>query len=509
MTRDRSERSWWGRSAVGYVVIVGVTAVATVGVILLLQNISARKEEGRTHYFPVVPVDETTVDPEEWAPNFPYQYDTYSRPADNLRTRWGGSEAFQKLREFPIWTALFAGYGFGIDYREERGHAYMLSDQRETKRVTEIQQPGACLHCHASTPIVYRRLGLEAGEPGQLTDGFDTETARAQLMRGFEIGCAMPYDSLTLRAEHPVSCGDCHDPKTMRLRVTRPGFLNGIQRLAESDDPLPQFPSIGRWREGDREDGYDANALASRQEMRTFVCGQCHVEYYFEGEGKLLTYPWHNGLRAEQMEAYYDDVAFADWTHAESGARMLKAQHPEFEMWTQGTHSRAGVACADCHMPYERIGAVKVSNHHVRSPLLSIGAACQTCHRTSEEELFDRATAIQDKTQALQEQAERAVFELMRDIAAARAAGASDPQLSGPRARHRQAQWRLDFIAAENSRGFHADQETARLLANAMELARRGQIEIARMGLDLPPEGERYTLPEPLPDEPLAAEPGG
>ncbi|MFO7652750.1 MAG: ammonia-forming cytochrome c nitrite reductase subunit c552 [Candidatus Krumholzibacteriia bacterium] len=502
MARDPEARTERHRPALVYILAATVVALATVAVILLLQNITTRKDEARTYYFPVVPVDETTDDPERWAPNFPYQYDTYARPADDIRTRWGGNEAFQKLNVFPIWTALFAGYGFGIDYREERGHAYMLQDQRETKRVTDLQQPGACLQCHASTVVVYRQLGLEAGEPGELTDPFQSPTARAQLMRGFEIACAMPYDSLTLRAEHPVSCIDCHDPQTMRLRVTRPGFLVGIQRLAESDYPLPQFPSIERWRQGGREADYEPNERASRQEMRTFVCGQCHVEYYFKGEGNLLTYPWHNGLLAEQMEEYYDEVAFADWTHPESGARLLKAQHPEFELWTQGAHSQAGVSCADCHMPYERIGAVKVSNHHVRSPLLGVGAACQTCHRNDEEELLRRATAIQDKSQAMQEQAEQAVFELMRDIAASAAAGAPAEQLDEPRRRHRQAQWRLDFVAAENSRGFHADQETARLLAGAMELARRGQITVARLGLELPPESERYVPPEPLPDEP-------
>jgi nitrite reductase (cytochrome c-552) len=129
---------------------------------------------------------------------------------------------------------------------------------------------------------------------------------------------------------------------------------------------------------------YDVNRDASRQEMRTYVCAQCHVEYYFAGDEKLLTYPWHKGLLVEEIEAYYDEIGFSDWTHGITGARLLKAQHPEFEMWSQGTHGRAGVACADCHMPYRRVGAMKVSDHHVRSPLLDVAASCQTCHRISE-----------------------------------------------------------------------------------------------------------------------------
>ncbi len=497
------------RTGAVYAGVLAAVVLATVAVILLLQNIATRKKEGQSHYFPIVTLDETTVDPAIWGKNFPYEFDSYSRPADTIRTSWGGSEAFQKLQVFPVWTELFAGYAFGIDYREERGHAFMLTDQRETRRVTERKQPGACLQCHASTTVAYRQAGLAAGAPGAITDPFNSPQARAQLMAGFEKVCALPYAEATKLVEHPVSCLDCHDPATMALRVTRPGFLEGIARLAESSYPLPQLPSIEAWRTGGRQQPYDPNLLASRQEMRTLACAQCHVEYYFKGDGKLVTYPWHNGLQVEQIEAYYDEAGFKDWSHQISQAPMLKAQHPEFEMWSQGTHAKAGVACADCHMPYTRVGAVKVSNHHVRSPLLDIASSCQTCHRVDQDQLMARAVAIQDKTQAMQETAERAVFELMRDIAAASAAGATEAQLAGPRDLHRKSQWRLDFVAAENSRGFHADQETARILGAAAEFARRGQIAIARLGLTLPAEDARYTPPKPLeePQEEVPAAP--
>jgi formate-dependent nitrite reductase cytochrome c552 subunit len=124
---------------------------------------------------------------------------------------------------------------------------------------------------------------------------------------------------------------------------------------------------------------YDPNVDASRQEMRSFVCGQCHVEYYC-GPKTTLFYPWNNGLKVEQIERYYDAYKFPDghdfydWTHEETGAGVLKAQHPEFETWSQGIHARSGVACADCPMPYKREGAMKVSDHWVRSPLINVAA---------------------------------------------------------------------------------------------------------------------------------------
>jgi nitrite reductase (cytochrome c-552) len=159
---------------------------------------------------------------------------------------------------------------------------------------------------------------------------------------------------------------------------------------------------------------------------------------------------------------------------------MLKAQHPEFELWSQGIHARAGVSCADCHMPYKREGAIKVSDHHVRSPLLNTARSCQTCHNVTETELLARVETIQDRTRALMQRVEGATHDLVMAIKTAIDDGATDDQLAGAQAFHRRAQWRLDFIAAENSMGFHADQEAARILAEAIDYARLGQIEVQR-----------------------------
>jgi nitrite reductase (cytochrome c-552) len=279
----------------------------------------------------------------------------------------------------------------------------------------------------------------------------------------------------------------------MQLRVTRPGFLNGIRALAQSADPVPHLESIERWRKGDRAKPYDPNVDATRQEMRSFVCGQCHVEYYFKGEGKLLTYPWFNGLKVQQIEKYYDDQGFKDWTHALTGANVLKAQHPEFETWSQGIHARSGVACADCHMPYMREGAIKISDHHVRSPLLNINHACQPCHRWNEEELLARATAIQDRTHDMMSRAQDALNDLILAIKAAKDGGAGDDRLQASRALQRRAQFRVDFVNAENSMGFHAPQETAKTLGEAIDYARQGQIAL----LQQPQPQSAQSQPKP------------
>ena len=462
--QPRRRTSW-----IKYALVAMLFAAAAYGIMALYQNIMLRKQEALQVTFELTRLTEDTVDPVEWQKNFPRQYDSFIRTVDTQRTRHGGSDAFQKLDDDPRWRKIFQGYAFSIDYREERGHAYMLQDQEETER-QRVSQPGACLHCHASVLVAYREAGVKAGVPK------DEEHRQEAIQKGFEQVCKLPYAEARQLVTHPVTCLDCHDPQTLALRVTRPAFLRGIQELAKSDDPLPHLPSIERWREGSRKEPYDPNRDASRQEMRSLACGQCHVEYYFKGEGKLLTYPWHNGLKVEQIEAYYDDQQWKDWTHATSGAPVLKAQHPEFELWSQGIHARSGVACADCHMPYKRDGAIKISDHHVRSPLLNISRACQQCHNYAESEILSRAEAIQDRTKGLLSRAEDAVISAIQAIEEAQKGGVSDDDLQVARKLHRQAQWRMDFVAAENSLGFHAPQESARILAEAIDLARQSQV---------------------------------
>jgi len=458
---------------IGLVLLVGVAAAA---VTALLVNIAERKSEARAPYVQLVQVDEDTTDPAKWGVNWPRQYDSYQRTAIATRTRFGGhggSEALpeEKIERDPWLKRMFLGYAFSIDYRDRRGHAYMLADQEQTERLTKPQS-GSCLHCHASIMPVYRELG-----------GGDA-------MKGFEESYKLSYQELNAKLHemghaHPVSCVDCHDPQNMRLRVTRPGFINGIQALATSDAPVPHLPSVQQWRDGDRVHPYDPNTDATRNEMRSYVCGQCHVEYYCSSK-MPLTFPWGKGLRASDTEQFWNETKFPDgeqffdYKHAETGARVLKAQHPEFELWSQGIHARSGVACADCHMPYQREGASKVSDHWVRSPLLNVNRACQTCHRQPEAEILARVDQIQQRNFDLLQRGGTAIVALIDAIQAAKAAGATDEQLAEALALQRKAQWRLDFIAAENSMGFHAPQEAAMVLGEAADYARQGEIAALR-----------------------------
>lgn len=442
------------RSSFKFIFVVGFCAfIAAILGVALLTNIMERKQEGKNPFFRVVELTDDTVDPAIWGKNFPMQYDGYKRTVDQKRTRFGGSEAVQttpkdsdprsvvsqsRLEEDPRLKTMWDGYAFAVDFREERGHGFMLDDQTFTERQNVVKQPGSCINCHASVYTTYKKLG------------------NGDIFAGFDAVNKLPYFEARKEVTHPVACIDCHEASTMALRVTRPAFMIGIKALKASQGVQ----------------NYDVNRDATRQEMRSFVCGQCHVEYYFKGPDKTLTYPWEKGLKIENIVAYYDEVKHKDWTHKRTGADVLKAQHPEFEMYNQGIHARAGVACADCHMPYKREGAMKISDHHVQSPLLNINQSCQTCHKADEAELKFRAEAIQTRTFDLRNLAMDALMDVINELQKARDAGRPDAELALARDYQRKAQFYLDFVEAENSMGFHAPAEAARILGESMNFSR-------------------------------------
>lgn len=424
----KSPSRWWLIAAfAGGLVVMGLIAA-------LLVNITTRKAEGEQYPLKIVEIAEGELDPAVWGKNFPRQYDSFMKTQDStIVTPFGGSVPYSNLERFPAMVRIWAGYAFSVDHNEERGHYYMLTDQLNTQRVQIVEQPGACANCHsADTPRLIAEMGWE-------------EFNRT------------PYSELREQLHYGSSCADCHDPDTMELRISRPAFMNAMA-----------------------ERGIDL-AAATRQEMRTYVCAQCHVEYYFAGENKVLTFPWDNGLNIDDIDAYYTEIGFKDWTHKETNAPMIKIQHPEFETFSSGLHYQSGVACADCHMPYVREGGIKVSDHWLRSPMVNINASCQTCHRQDEAKLLERINTIQNRTAGLLRTTEEAIVDAIDAIVAAQNAGATDEQLESARYLHRRASLRWDFVSSENSTGFHSPQEAARILADAINFARQAQIEAERL----------------------------
>ena len=368
---------------------------------------------------------------------------TNSWPTAPAETKYGGATQRDYLAATPANVILFAGYGFGKDYRQARGHVHAVEDVTKTLRV-DAKTPATCWTC--KSPDV-PRLMHEMGKDG---------------VRRFYAG---KFVDLKGEVTHPIGCFDCHEPSTMRLRVTRPALQEAFQRQGKDVDKV------------------------SHQEMRSLVCAQCHVEYYFKGKDHYLTFPWDEGTTPEKMDEYFADAKhtdsadaeFADFTNAISKTRMVKIRHPDYEVYRTGVHAYRNVACADCHMPYRSEGGAKFTDHHLQSPLLNISNCCAVCHRWSEAEI--RQPGRGDPGQGPRRPAAggNVPAQAHFDVAAAMQAGADDQELAGVRRLVRSAQLRWDYVAANNGMGFHSPQECMRILAAAVDLAGQGRVECARI----------------------------
>ena len=406
--------------------IIVVLAVALVGTLLFVKGQPA-PERGIA---PLVEIAANEPDSSKWGLNFPNQYSTLLLTEKNeAPTTYGGSFLVSKLEQDPRLATLFAGMAFSKEYNEDRGHLLSLKDVRETQRINETT-PATCYSCKsANNPALWAEMGMAEYDKTLFS----------------EMGAHMT---------NPIGCANCHEANTMRLIVTNPALEEAL--VAQGKD----------WRS------------LTRQEMRTLVCANCHVEYYFKGDGKYLTFPWANGTKIENIAQFYADVAFKDWEYPEAGTPMIKMQHPEYEMFTaDSTHFKAGVACADCHMPYTRDGAAKFSTHDVKSPLLNAERACGACH-TDVAYVTERVAKIQAQVNETMLATEDAIIAAINAIKAAAADPNADAtRLTEARNLHREAQLRWDFVSAENSMGFHNPEEALRILAAATDLARQAQLK--------------------------------
>ncbi len=419
--------------------IIVVLAATLTGTLIFLKN-QPPQPRGFT---PLTEIAAMEPDASKWGLNFPNQYSSFLKTKDNnIATTFGGSNPFSHLERDPRQKILFAGMPFSKDYNEERGHEWALHDVNNTKRLNldpenPKRTPGTCYSCKSgNNPQLWSEMGMRE---------YDKKF----------------FGELTPSMTQSISCANCHEANTMRLVVTNPALKEALERQGKD------------W------------TTFTRQEMRTVVCANCHVEYYFEGPDKYLTFPWDKGTKVEEMWVYYTEEGFSDWTYPDTNTPMLKAQHPEFEMFTaDSTHYKAGVSCADCHMPYVRDGAAKYSMHDIHSPLLNPELACGQCH-TNTDYVVGRVNEIQNQVYKTKIATEDAIVDAINALKAAAANPNSDPALlDEARLLHRQAQFYWDYVSAENSMGFHNPEYVLKILAESTNLARQAQMKAAQAAGD-------------------------
>jgi len=419
------------RKPIGWIVFVGAClAVFLLG--LFASSILERRSEravARVQF--LTPIAQWESDNAKWGMNFPREYNSWElTKKDDERTKFGGSAFKDYLETYPDLVVIWAGYPFAKEYNAPRGHFHALTDVTKTGRRSD-KTPATCFTC--KSPDVPRLMARD----------------------GVAQFYAQKFDHYVPEVKNAIGCADCHNNETMALQISRPALKEAFQRM-----------------------GKDITK-ASHQEMRSLVCAQCHVEYYFKGKKEnYLTFPWDDGLSIEDIEKYYDRTGHVDFVHAISGAKMIKMQHPDYEVYSKGIHAYRGVSCADCHMPYKTEGGIKYTDHQVRSPLLNISNSCQVCHRWSENGIRSRVEAIQTNHQQMLETAQREIAILHLEIGDAIRLGATDQELEKPRDLVRRAQMYWDYVAANNGMGFHAPQESARILTKALKFATDGRLAV-------------------------------
>lgn len=385
-----------------------------------------------------------------WGENYPREYQTWKKTADmDFKSKHMGNMQEDVLEARPEMVVMWAGYAFAMDYGAPRGHMHAVTDVRNTLRTgspfteEENMQPGTCWSCKSpDVPRMMHEMGI------------------AEFYKG-------KWSSLGHEIVNPIGCADCHDHKTMNLNISRPGLIEAFERQGKNIT--------------------DATA----QEMRSLACAQCHVEYYFKGDGKYLTFPWDKGTTVEQIEAYFDEVGHVDWVHKLSRAPMLKAQHPDYEIFMMGPHAQRGLSCADCHMPYKVDGGIKYSDHQISSPLRNIANTCQTCHRDSEDNLRKYVYEYQDKALEIRDRVEQEITKAHVYAKHAWDNGATEAQMKEALNLIRQAQWRWDFVVASHGATFHAPVESQRILAHSLDKAHQANqaLQSVLFALNVNPSG--------------------
>lgn len=432
------EKPW-----LGWVFFI-TTAVVVFLLGMLASSIVERRAEAIFAYTPQLTFDQFEPRNDLWGEFFPQQYESYQQTAQSdFSSKHNGSVLIDMLEEVPEMVILWAGYPFSYDYKQGRGHYYALEDIYNSLRPGSPGQgkpsplPNTCWTCKSTdVPRVMNDVGIA----------------------GFYSGT---WDTKGTEIINPVGCADCHDSQTMNLTITRPVLVEAYESM-----------------------GKDITK-ATHQEMRSLVCAQCHVEYYFNKqihEGvNYLVLPWKNGTSVDEMEYYYDNIEFSDWTHGLSRAPMLKAQHPDYEVYLTGTHASRGVSCADCHMPFMSEGGLKFTDHHLQSPLNNIANSCQVCHREDTERLIQDVYSRQDKILESRTMLENLLVKAHIEAKKAWDLGATSQQMEDILYDIRRAQWRWDFAAAGHGNSFHSPVETGRMIAMGIGMAQDARIQLARV----------------------------
>ena len=412
-------------------------------------------------------IPDDNYNPADWGKAYPLEYDSWlkNQGPNALTSRYKRGDDtekmnFDKLSEYPYLALLFNGWGFGVEYNEPHGHYYMLSDQLVIDP-SRLKAGGACLTCKTPfAPKLQQEMGLDYYKLPYL-----------------DVHAKIPKEFQKMGA----ACITCHNNQTMDLKILQPPLKKALADIGKDPQKL------------------------TRQEMRSLVCAQCHVTYIIPKDAEMkstgVLFPWQGSKEGDIsieniIKVLKSDPAYGEWKQGVTGFKFGFIRHPEYELFSRNSvHWQANASCADCHMPYERVGANKISSHHLMSPLKNDLKACQQCHTESPEWLRQQVYAIQDRTVSLMLRAGYANAVTAKLFETAHKAQAEGKTLDQPlynqaKDLYIEAFYRMVFVGAENGVGFHNPTEAARILGDSVAMAAKADAllrqALAQAGVQVP-----------------------
>lgn len=381
-------------------------------------EVSADQREGITYVTVDAPTDvkeNGIIASESWKDVLPEIYASYEANGENKDT-------VQYLETSPYLVELYEGYGFAKDYKSARAHNYVLEDVSETLR------PHALANC-----LTCKTADFTALVNNQGTTAY-----------------SLTFEEVHAGAMENVGCYTCHENQA-----------GNEGQLVLTHDYTAEIAS---------------NLTADKVTLDISTCGQCHTEYYFDGEDNKATSVPYSAVANMNPTAeltFYDESGFADWTQESTGTKLLKVQHPEFETYVNSVHFTMGLSCADCHMETATAAdGSKYVSHTIKSPLQSetiLNDTCAKCH--SGVDMAEKVGAIQSEITAREDEVGAKLVDLKTQLVEAVASGDyTEEELDAIRALHRSAQWYFDYCYVENAEGAHNSKLARECLDKAESL---------------------------------------
>ncbi|MBN6711324.1 ammonia-forming nitrite reductase cytochrome c552 subunit [Haemophilus haemoglobinophilus] len=374
-----------------------------------------------------------------FAEKYPRQYESWANTAKS-------TEIVPAIEVDPRLIVMWGGYAFSKEYNKPRGHFYTVTDVRNILRTggpldaNSGPQPMACWTCKGpDVPRLINEWGEEAYFTGKWAKG------------GAEI-------------VNSIGCADCHDTTSKdfaegkpALRIARPHVLRALANINK------EFAGL------------------DKTDQRAAICANCHVEYYFDKKNvNNVVFPWMKGVDVDSIEKYYDEIEFYDWIHSISKAPMLKAQHPDYETWLQGTHGKNGVTCVDCHMPKVQGADGKVyTDHKIGNPFDAFEHTCANCHDQSKETLQKVVEGHKKDIKQVMLKLEDQIVKAHFEAKAAWDAGATESEMKDALKAIRHAQWRWDYSAAGHGGHMHSPDIILKVIATGLDRIADARTQLA------------------------------